>query len=41
MNVRFPRLAVLAVVLTVGYLPCAQAVQYKQVNQAASKISFT
>jgi polyisoprenoid-binding protein YceI len=41
MTVRFPRLAVLAVVLTVGCLPCAQAVQYKQVNQAASKISFT
>lgn len=41
MNVRFPWLAVLAVVLNVGCLPCAQAVQYKQVNQGASKISFT
>ncbi|MDR6917136.1 polyisoprenoid-binding protein YceI [Pseudomonas sp. 3296] len=40
MTVRLPRLAILAVILTVG-LPCAQAVQYKQVNQAASKISFT
>jgi polyisoprenoid-binding protein YceI len=41
MPLRFPRLAFLAVVLTVGSLPCAQAVQYTQVNQAASKISFT
>ena len=41
MSVRFSWLAVLAAMLTVGCLPCAQAVQYKQVNQAASKISFT
>ena len=41
MTVRFPRLAVLAALFTFGFLPCAQAVQYTQVNQAASKISFT
>ncbi len=41
MTSRFPQLAVLAALLTVGVLPCAQAVQYTQVNQAASKISFT
>ena len=41
MTVRFPRLAVLAALFTFGFLPCAHAVQYTQVNQAASKISFT
>ena len=41
MTVRFPRLAVLAALFTFGFLPCAHAVQYTQVNQAASRISFT
>ncbi|PWK39617.1 polyisoprenoid-binding protein YceI [Pseudomonas sp. OV226] len=38
---RLPRLAVLAAMLIFGFLPCAQAVQYTQVNQTASTISFT
>lgn len=41
MNPRYASFAVLAVALTVDALPCAQAVQYTQVNATASTLSFT
>ena len=41
MSLRFPRLAALLAILTIGVLPCAQAVEYTRVNTTASKISFT
>lgn len=41
MNLRFPRSAAVLVALTLGVLPCADAIEYKQVNETASTISFT
>jgi len=41
MHFRFPHLIALTVVLALGHLACAQAVEYNQVNAAASQISFT
>jgi polyisoprenoid-binding protein YceI len=41
MKHRFVQFALLAAALTLGVLPCAEAVQYSQVNETASKISFT
>lgn len=41
MKHRFPACAVLAAALAFGALPCVQAVEYTQVNETASTISFT
>jgi len=41
MNHRFPRSTTLAVLLALGPLASAQAVEYKQVNATASQIAFT
>ncbi|MVV49345.1 YceI family protein [Pseudomonas sp. PB120] len=41
MNTRFVPFTLLAVALTVGALPCAHALQYKDVNATASTLSFT
>jgi len=41
MRVRFPHFIALLAVVALGSLPCAQAVEYNQVNAAASQISFT
>jgi polyisoprenoid-binding protein YceI len=41
MHFRFPHLIALTAALTFGHLPSAQAVEYSQVNAAASQISFT
>ncbi|WP_283180761.1 YceI family protein [Pseudomonas svalbardensis] len=41
MKHRFPTCAVLVAALAFGALPCVQAVEYTQVNETASTISFT
>lgn len=41
MRFRFPQFAALSAVVAVGFSPGAQAVEYSQVNTAASQISFT
>jgi polyisoprenoid-binding protein YceI len=41
MKHRFPTSAVLLAALAFGALPCVQAVEYTQVNETASTISFT
>ncbi|MHC8344647.1 YceI family protein [Pseudomonas sp. RT6P73] len=40
MNARSPSYSVLAVALAFGFLPCAKAAEYTQVNETASTISF-